>query len=304
MATQNTLTKKDNSFSTFLSLPQVRQKIDDIVGGERGSQFIASIATAVGTTPALKECDHSSILTAALLGEALRLSPSPQLGHFYMVPYKAKNRASQAQFQLGYKGYVQLAIRSGQYRNINVLGLKEGELIRWDELTEEIEYELMSDWEKREGAPTVAYYAYFQLNNGFRKAMLWSKSRMQAHAKKYSQGYASDLRNGNKFTFWSKDFDGMAYKTMLRQLISKWGIMSVEMQKAVNSDMGVIHDDGTVDYVDGADAENIFQEADVTSDVSITQQPVDDGMDGAQLPFGLDDSDIPEDVSAEFFGGE
>ena len=259
---KNTLsTQSNSSFSSFTAMPAVRQKINDVIGGKKGEGFIASIVTAVSSNTQLQTCDYSTILSSALLGAALNLSPSPQLGHFYMVPFNDnKNGRKVAQFQLGYKGYVQLAIRSGQYRNINVVSLKKGEVKRWDELTEEIEYELMEDWEAREEAETVGYYAYFELVNGFKKAMYWSKERMMTHAKKYSQGYANDLRKGTKYTFWSKDFDGMAYKTMLRQLISKWGIMSVEMQDAFTGDMAVIQDDGNREYVDNSDIEPVMIE--------------------------------------------
>lgn len=252
MATNNSLRKADaQSFSTYTAMPAVRQKVNEIIGGKKGDGFITSIVTSVSNNPSLQKCDYNTILSAALLGASLNLSPSPQLGQFYMVPFNDnRNNRTVAQFQLGYKGYVQMAIRSGQYRNINVLSLKEGELIKWDELTETIEYQLMDDWEARENAETIGYYAYFELSNGFKKAMFWTKSRMNAHAKKYSQGYASDQRKGTAYTFWSKDFDGMAYKTMLRQLISKWGIMSIEMQSAIESDMAVVSQDGSPSYID------------------------------------------------------
>lgn len=278
MAGNSLSTEKKTSFSTFVALPQVRQKIVDIIGGKKGDGFIASIVTAVSSNPQLQACDQNTILSSALLGAALNLSPSPQLGHFYMVPFKDnKNKRTVAQFQLGYKGYVQLAIRSAQYRNINVIALKQGEVLRWNELTEEIEYELMEDWEARENAPTVGYYAYFELTNGFRKAMYWTHSRMMAHAKKYSRGFESDLKNNTRYTFWSKDFDGMAYKTMLRQLISKWGIMSVEMQDAFTGDMAVIQDDGNREYVDNSDIEPVI--IDEVSPQPAAAPEVDEALD-------------------------
>ena len=161
-----------------------------------------------------------------------------------------EERGAVAQFQLGYRGMINLAIRSGQYKRLNVLPIKEGELISYDPLNEEIEVELIQDDEQREQAPTIGYYAMFEYVNGFRKTLYWSKAKMQAHARKYSPGYASDLRKGTAYTFWSKDFDGMAMKTMLRQLISKWGIMSIEMQTALETDMAVIKPDLTPDYVE------------------------------------------------------
>ena len=131
-----------------------------------------------------------------------------------------------------------------------MLAIKKGELIRFDPLNEDIEVNLISDENEREKAETIGYYAMFEYVNGFRKAMYWSKEKMKAHAVKYSQGYASDLKKGTKWTFWSKDFDGMAYKTMLRQIISKWGIMSIDLQTALDSDMTVINEDGTHTYVE------------------------------------------------------
>lgn len=131
-----------------------------------------------------------------------------------------------------------------------MLAIKEGELIRFDPLNEEIEVRLIQDEEKRENAQTIGYYAMFEYTNGFRKAMYWSKAKMLAHAKKYSPGYRKDLSKGTQYTFWSKDFDGMAYKTMLRQLISKWGVMSIDLQSAIDADMAVIREDGTKDYVE------------------------------------------------------
>ena len=109
----------------------------------------------------------------------------------------------------------------------------------------------------------------FEYTNGFRKAMYWSKKKMEAHALKYSKGYAA--KKG--YTFWEKDFDGMAYKTMLRQLISKWGIMSIDMQNAMESDMAVIREDGTKDYVDTVSEENIVADQDLQETAEETPEP-------------------------------
>lgn len=251
MEVKNSLVKKEEkkTFSAFLAQDAMKKKINEMVGGEKGQQFITSIISAVSTNPQLAECDNSSIVSAALLGQALNLSPSPQLGQYYMVPFNdSKKGCKVAQFQIGYKGYIQLAIRSGQYKKLNVLAIKEGELKKYDPLNEELEVQLIENEEEREKATTIGYYAMFEYLNGFRKTIYWSKEKMEAHALKYSMGY----RAKKGYTFWEKDFDGMAYKTMLRQLISKWGIMSVDltMQKALESDMAVINDNGTYDYVD------------------------------------------------------
>lgn len=256
MAVQNSLVAKNQkqTFSAFLATDAMKKKVNEMVGGEKGQQFVTAIISAVSANPQLAECDNASIVSAALVGQALNLSPSPQLGQFYMVPFNDSKRGCKvAQFQIGYKGYIQLAIRSGQYKKLNVLAIKKGELKKYDPLNEEIEVELIENEEDREKEETIGYYAMFEYLNGFRKTLYWSKEKMEAHALKYSMGY----RAKKGYTFWEKDFDGMAYKTMLRQLISKWGIMSIDltMQKALESDMAVVNDNGTYDYVDNSEVE-------------------------------------------------
>ena len=256
-------------FASFINQGAIQNRIIKTIGSERGQRFITAIVSAVNNNSSLAECTNDSIYSGALLGESLNLSPSPQLGHYYLVPFKGNEKGKVAQFQLGYKGYLQLAIRSGYYKKINVLDIKEGELIKYNPLDEEIEVNLIEDEEKREKAKTIGYYAMFEYTNGFKKTLYWSKSKMIEHAKKYSQGYRADLSKGTSYTFWSKDFDGMAFKTMLRQLISKWGIMSIEMQNAVEKDMAVINEDGTPDYVD-----NKRPEEPVVPDAQITSETV------------------------------
>ena len=261
--------------TAYLTQDAVKDQINKVVGGKNGTRFISSIVSAVQATPALQECTNSSILSAALLGESLNLSPSPQLGQYYMVPYDNRSKgAKEAQFQLGYKGYIQLAVRSGQYKKLNVLAIKEGELVRFDPLNEEMEVRLIEDEKLREEAPTAGYYAMFEYNNGFRKALYWGRAKMEAHAKKYSPGYKRDLEKGTSWTFWAKDFDAMAYKTMLRQLISKWGIMSIDLQDAIDSDMAVIREDGSRDYVETVQPDAV-EEAAVPQEESAAVQEDD-----------------------------
>lgn len=259
MAVNNSLVqskgKQRLGLTAYLTQDAVKNQINNVVGGKDGQKFIASVVSAVQANPQLQECTNSSILSAALLGSSLNLTPSPVMGNFYLVPFKnSKAGVTEAQFQIGYKGYLQLAIRSGYYKKLNVLPIKEGELIRFDPLDEEIEVQLIDDEEAREKAPTIGYYATFTYTNGFKKAIYWSKKKMQSHAEKYSQGYQKDLKNGTSFTFWSKNFDDMACKTMLRHLISRWGIMSTELQTAYENDMAVIHEDGTKSFVDTEEA--------------------------------------------------
>lgn len=269
MEVKNSLVNKEpkQTFSAFLATDAMKKKINEMVGGKDGQQFVTAIISAVSTNPQLAECENSSIVSAALLGQALKLSPSPQLGQYYIVPFNNSEKGCKvAQFQLGYKGYIQLAIRSGQYKKINVLAIKEGELIEYDPLNEEIKVNLIEDEELREQAETIGYYAMFEYMNGFRKTLYWTKQKMEAHALKYSKGYKA--KKG--YTFWEKDFDGMAYKTMLRQLISKWGIMSVDMQTAMEKDMAVIKENGDYEYID-----NNSNEIEVASSNNLSEEKIE-----------------------------
>lgn len=207
-------------FSVMISTPSYQKMINNTLRDPRKAQrFVAAITSAVATNPALQECDPATILSGALLGESLGLSPSPQLGQYYLVPYwNGKKKCQDAQFQLGYKGYVQLALRSGYYKHLNVIAVKAGELVHFNPLTEEIEINLNEDELAREASATIGYLAIFEYLNGFRKTIYWSREKMEAHALRYSKGYAA--KKG--YTFWEKDFDAMAFKTMLRQIISKW----------------------------------------------------------------------------------
>lgn len=251
-------------FSVAITSAGYQKLINNTLGDpNRSKRFISAITSAVAVNKDLQECEAPTILAGALLGESLNLSPSPQLGQYYLVPFKQKakyNREGQliqpetknAQFILGYKGYLQLAMRSGQLKKINAVEIKEGELVKFDPLNEDIEVELIADWNTREASPTIGYYAFFELINGFRKAIYWSKEQMMSHADKYSPAFSKSvlekIENGEiperdmwKYSsFWYKQFDEMAKKTMIRQLISKGGCpMSTEMTQAYLNDTAV-----------------------------------------------------------------
>ena len=258
MSISNSITttqqNKKSTFSVYMASDAVKNKINQMMNGKDGGKFITSLISLVANNPDIAKCEHSTILASALLGESLKLSASPQLGQYYIVPYKdTNNERTVAQFQLGYKGYIQLAIRSGFYKKLNVLAIKEGELKNYNPLDETLEVSLIEDDTEREETPTIGYYAMFEYQNGFIKTLYWSKAKMEAHAKKYSQAYRRDLKKGTNWSFWSKDFDGMAFKTMLRQLISKWGLMSVDFQTAIQNDMAIINESGQPQYVDNSE---------------------------------------------------
>lgn len=265
-------TQKKVPMAVYLAEDAVKNHINSILGSKRGTRFITTVVSMVNANPALKECTNESILSAALQGESLNLSCNQNLGQWYPVPYKNKKKGcKEAQFQMGYKGYIQLALRTGQYKDIDVMEIREGEYKGRDGRTGKPKFEFIEDDEERESKPVIGYMAYFEYLNGFTKILYWAKEKMMRHADKYSQAFSLNATSGKypkvsyvdyvagKYSkedewlyssYWYTDFDGMAFKTMLRQLISKWGMMSEEMQSALEKDMGVIRENGIVDYVD------------------------------------------------------
>ena len=261
-------------FSQAIQTPLYKNLVNNTLGDPvRAGRFIANITSAVAVNAELQKCDPGTILAGALLGESLFLQPSPQLGQFYLVPFKSKakyDREGQmiepekfkAQFVLGYKGYIQLALRTGQYKRLNVLEVKNGELSGWDPFEERFhEMHFIEDFEKRMSMPTIGYIAHFEYINGFEKTLYWTADQMMAHADKYKKLLNGEIPQEDMWkysSFWYRNFDGMAKKTMLRQLISKWGIMTVEMTTAYERDGRVMvpnsADDGllpeTPDFAD------------------------------------------------------
>ena len=285
-------------FSTVInSVPYQKMISNALKDRSTANRFISSIVSAVATTPTLQTCTPKTIVSAALLGEALKLSPSPQLGQFYLVPFKQKEKrdkngrvvaeaCTNATFVLGYKGYIQLATRSGEYKHINAMPIKEGELVDYNPFDDDITLQYTDNEELRATLPTIGYYAMFEYHNGFKKVMYWSKEKMIAHAAAYSPAFSAEglkaLESGKvpqnelwKYSsFWYKDFDGMACKTMLRQLISKWGLMSVDMQKAFDADGGVIGDNGEITFSDSErETEQQPQQPDNIIDAEVVTEP-------------------------------
>lgn len=266
---ENNLVKKQPAFSVVIQSDMYKKLINNTLGDpKKATRFIASITSAVATNPALQECEPSSIVAGALVGEALELSPSPVLGEYYLVPFKnSKEGVTKAQMQIGYKGYLHLAIRSGQYKDIDVFEIHEGEFKGRDKETGKFKFEFIENEAERLSKPVIGYMGYFELLNGFRKTLYISKEEMEQHANTYSKAFNLEdykkLQAGQipekdlwKYSsFWYKNFDTMAFKTVLRQLISKWGIMSIQLQEAFTKDMAVMKDNGDYEYVDSPNYE-------------------------------------------------
>ena len=271
MALNNSLapqTKSGNKLSDFLAKDGVKAKLLNSLGSEKAvALFTANITSAVASNPKLQECDYGTVISAGLMASALELPISPTLGFVHLVPFEdKKNNRVVATFILGYKGYIQLAIRSGIYRKINVEPVKEGELVYYNPFFDEIQLDKIEDDAIREKTPTVGYFAMFETKTGFTKNLYWSKKKMLAHADRYSKAFSleattgkfpkvsyADYEAGNyppgdewKYSSnWYQDFDGMAMKTCIRQLIGKWGLMSIDMQEVYAKDTeNIIATDG------------------------------------------------------------
>lgn len=250
--------KKKTGIATFLSGDEVHKNIVGVVGEKDAQKFISSVVSAVQTNPSLAECTNASILSVALVGHSLNLPHSPQLGYYYFVPFENKKKdangkeykVKEATFQMSYRGFIQLALRSGEYKKLHVTDIRQGELIEYNPIEDTFTFEPVTDYEKRKELPIIGYYAFFVLNNGNRKELYWSREKMENHARKYSATYRSKKEWVHNNSLWNTNFDDMAYKTLLRQLISKWGIMSTEMATAYQQDMAVLDENGNPDYVD------------------------------------------------------
>lgn len=240
----------------LLNSAGIKRRFEELLDNSAPS-FVSSILTIVRGNSKLQECSPNSILSAAGIAAALKLPINPSLGFAFIVPYK-----NQAQFQLGFKGFVQLAMRSGQYRTLNSGAVREGQIKEIDFITGEIiRGEKISD-------EIVGYVAYMELINGFKKSLFMTVEELQAHAEKYSQSYAYDLRSNRKTSVWSTNFDAMAKKTVLKKLLGNFGIISIDQQSAalataLQADQAVITEEG-FRYIDNErDEEKIVPFSDV-----------------------------------------
>lgn len=289
MTTSNQMVQQKMPFSVAVNTPSMQKLIANALHDPaRCARFTASIVSAFSVNQALQNCDRNTVISGALLGESLNLSPSPQLGQYYLVPFNNKKKGIQdAQFVLGYKGYVQLALRSGQYKSINVEIVKQGEYKGRDPMTGDPRFQFLEDDDEWERLPVIGYMASFEYLNGFRKVLYWSKEKMMNHADRYSAAFsrkayenliAGNISQGEMWkysSFWYKDFDSMAKKTMLRQLISKWGIMSVDMQVAYESDSRVIDETENGQLVPQVEEESPQQLEEPQAAAQIPAQPAE-----------------------------
>jgi len=229
---QETATKQVSAQSLglkgLLNTPTMNKKFEQVLG-KKAPQFMSSLLNIYNGDTAIRAAEPMSIISSALVAATLDLPIDKNLGYAWIVPFYDKNKGHKAaQFQLGYKGYIQLALRTGQYKGINVIPVHEGELVKWNRLTEEIELDL----EAASSEKVIGYCGYFKLVNGFEKTVYWTRDQIEAHRIKHNK--AKDKNSLNNV--WKSDYDAMAMKTVLRNMLGKWGILSVEMQTAVMED--------------------------------------------------------------------
>ena len=232
----------------FFNSPAVKQKFSEVVNGN-GHQFVASLLSIVTNNNLLAKATNESIMTAAMKAAVLNLPIEPSLGYAYIVPYK-----NQAQFQVGYKGLIQLAQRSGQVTRLNAGEVYESQYKGFNPLTEDLEVDMTAIPKEKE--KVVGYFAFMRLTNGFEKTVFWTKERVQAHGKKYSQSFFSE------YSPWQSDFDAMARKTVLKHMLSTYAPLSTELQEAITAD----------------NADSTISNKNEIKDV--TQEPVTETLDG------------------------
>lgn len=220
------------SIAAYVRQDAVSQRLNDLLG-KRAPQFVTSLVAAANANKMLNNCKPESVVSAALIAASMDLPINQNLGFAYLIPYKNKD-GEVCQFQMGYKGFIQLAQRSGFYKTINASEVKEGEIVGFNRLSGEIEFSWIENEAEREKAKAVGYVAYFRLLNGFEKSLYMTVDELNAHAKKYSKSFARSNSG-----LWADDFDSMAKKTVLKLLISKFGPLNTQLQKAIAEDQTV-----------------------------------------------------------------
>ena len=233
-------------FNGFITNEKTQDYLSQVLGSKKET-FVSALTSLVANNTNLQACEPATLMYSAIKSTALGLPLDNNLGFAYVIPYKnTKKGVTEAQFQIGYKGFIQLAMRSGQFKTINVTDVRSGELKGNNRLTGELEFEWIDD-DKRDKTKVIGYVAYFKLINGFEKSMYMTIEQINKHAKRYSKTF------GSKYGNWTTDFDSMASKTVLKLLLSKYAPMNVQhIHTAIKYDQAVIRGDDDAQYVDNA----------------------------------------------------
>lgn len=288
----------------FLATPKIRENIESVVGKKNATGFVSDIVACVQNNTQLSLCTNKSILSGALIAKSISLPLTPQLGYAYLVPFDSKKTIEvevngkkqkqtvyqkEAQFQMGYKGYIQLALRSGRYKKLFATDVRKGEVINYNPFEDvfelkpaEFEKRMAKDEKGKFLLPVIGYYAKFELMNGFVKEMFMAYEDMLAYANRYSKAYRSDIQKHTAYSFWTTKFEDMAKKTMLRQLLGKWGLLTPELEKAYTYDMSVVDENGNPEYPDNQ-----------PDDTEPALNPMADAIDGEYREIA-EQEDLPE----------
>lgn len=239
-------------FNQFVTAEKTQGYLKSVLG-EKKDSFVNNLTALVANNKALEACDPVTLMYAGIKATALDLPLDQNLGFVYVIPYNnSKAGTTEAQLQWGYRAFIQLAIRSGQFVNLNVTDVREGEILDEDMLTGEIKFKRQPN---RTSLKVIGYAAHFKLVNGFEKTLYMTADEVEAHAKRYSQTYRSSNDYTRKSSKWSTDFDAMAKKTVLKQLLSRWAPLSVQMIEAQRSDQAVLRGSDSYEYIDNQDGE-------------------------------------------------
>lgn len=242
-------------FNQTINSPSTQKYLTDVLG-DRKMSFVNNLIALVANNANLQACEPYTLMFAAMKATALNMPLDNSIGMAYIIPYNDKKRGiTVAQFQIGWRGFVQLALRSGMFKSINATEIREGELIGRNRLSGELNFKFVENDEERAKLPIVGYASHFHLLNGYESVFYMSKAEVEAHAKRYSQTYASKkdyVRNASK---WTTDFDMMALKTVTKLNISKNAPLSVELElkDAMQADQSVMYERNKYDYVDNDD---------------------------------------------------
>lgn len=230
----NIVPQSGGTLNRLLAVESVKHRFEEILG-KKAPGFISSILSATQANQYLAACDPMSVISSAVIAASLDLPINSSLGFAHLVPYSGK-----CQFQLGWRGFVQLAARTGQYKTLNVTEVYEGEVKSSNRFTGFMEF----DEEGKKSNQVIGYVAYLEMKNGFQKWCYMTRAQMEAHGKRYSKSYETPTGK------WKSDFDAMAKKTVIKMLLSKWGMMSVDIQRAIDYDQAVVAEDSSIVYSD------------------------------------------------------
>lgn len=276
-------------FKALMNTPAMKKKFTDILH-EKSDSFMGSLMTLVGGDNYLSQAEPMTIIASALKAATMDLPIDKNLGYAYVVPFNRSEKVgnkwikhNEAQFILGYKGYIQLAQRSGQYKALNALAIYDGQLIDWNPLTEEFTF----DYKAKLSDEVIGYVGFFELLNGFKKTVYWTKQEIESHRIKNAKGYDKEKLSGA----WIDNYDSMAIKTVLRNMLSKWGLLSVEMQSAITSDEKVFRVDENNDLIEETDLSDMepmpqdLKEAEKVVDDPVTDEGQESLFDSTNPPL-------------------